>query len=443
VKKSLFIFLYLLPLFVQGQIITNFAGGGTVIGDGGPATAAIVNAANGGAFDKFGNFYICEAGGHRVRKIGPSGIISRVAGTGTSGGLGDGGPATAAQLSIPTAVVVDTFGNVYISDLNNFKVRKVDAVTGFISTVVGTGVAGYGGDGIPGTAAQLQGNEQIWVDKAGNLFICDRGNWRVRKLNTSGIITTVAGGTFSGAGSGDGGPATAAGFNFIVGVAVDDTGNIFIADYNTGCIRKVNTLGIITTIAGNGSLTYIGDGIPATAAQMNPVRLTFDTAKNLVIGDKINRRVYKIDNAGIFHCIAGNGGTGLSGDGGSATAATLDFPSGVTYDPCGNLYIAETNNKRVRKVTFNPSCSPTLETKTLTLTNNSIYPNPATEELHIEHTTPNTAYTLNNLVGAAVLQGTLPHTRNTIPLRSLPPGMYILQLTDEQGRRVVKKVVKE
>jgi len=390
-KKIIFAFLFFSNI-TNAQTITTFAGGGTVIGDGGPATAAIINQGNGGAFDKFGNFYVCEALGHRVRKISPSGIISRVAGTGSPGALGDGGLATAAQLWQPTDVVVDTFGNVYISDLANFKIRKVNPMTGLISTVVGTGTGGYGGDGIPGTAAQLQGNEQIWVDKAGNLFICDRGNTRVRKLNTSGIITTVAGGTFSGTGSGDGGPATAAGFNFITGVAVDDTGNIFIADYNTGRIRKVNTYGVINTIAGNGLTTYIGDGMSATASQFSPMRLTFNTAGNLIIADKINRRVYEIDNAGILHCIAGNGGTGFSGDGGAATAATLDFPAGVTYDPCGNLYISESApNKRIRKVTY----PPILTTPTISISGITSMPSGSTVTVNATVASAGSIYTIH------------------------------------------------
>lgn len=444
--KWCWISLLLFSFTANAQTITTFAGGGTVIGDGGPATAAILNQANGGAFDKVGNFYVSEIIGHRVRRINPSGIISRVAGTGSSGALGDWGAATAAQLSQPTDAVVDTLGNIYISDQANFKIRKVDVVTGTISTVAGTGVGGYNGDGIPGTIAQINVSEQIWVDKAGNLFVCDKSNWRVRKVNTLGIISTVAGGAFSGTGSGDGGPATAAGFNLITGVAVDDTGNIFIADFNTGRIRKVNTLGIINTIAGNGLLTYVGDGMSAITAQFSPIRLTFDTAKNLVVADKINRRVYKIDNAGVFHCIAGNGGTGFSGDGGSATAATLDFPAGITYDPCGNLYISESApNKRVRKVSFNPTCDlESLRTNVISNNENiSIYPNPANDELHIDNAKPGTKYEVVSIVGAVVHSGTLQAKENSIPIRNLPPGIYMLALTNEQGIRTVHKIIKE
>ncbi len=444
--KWCIVYVLLFCFKANAQIITTFAGGGAVIGDGGPATSAILNAANGGVFDKQGNFYVCEAVGHRVRKIVPSGTISRTAGNGSSGAIGDGGVATSAQLSQPTDVTIDTLGNIYISDQANFKIRKVDAITGIISTVVGTGVGGYNGDGISGISAQINVSEQIWADKVGNLFICDRVNNRVRKVNSTGIISTVAGyGGFSSTGTGDGGQATSATFNWIAGVAADDAGNIFIADYNAGKIRKVNALGVITTISGNGSYTYIGDGIPATDAQFAPTRLTFDTSGNLVIADRLNRRVYRIDNTtGIFHCIAGNGGAGFSGDGGLATAATLDFPAGVTFDPCGNLYIAEAVNKRVRKVTFNPTCD--LESLNIAVENTakniSIYPNPANNELQIENVQPGSGYKLYDVVGAIKQQGILPQSNNTIPLH-LPPGIYLLQIADGKGARTIHKIIKE
>ncbi len=429
----------------NAQTISTFAGGGSVVGDGGSATAAILNVPNGGVFDKHGNFYICEGLGQRVRKVSLTGIISRVAGTGSSGASGDGGAATSAQLNTPTDVALDTFGNIYISALNNFKVRKVNAITGVINTVVGTGTAGYNGDGILATTAQIQGNEQIWVDVAGNIFICDRDNFRVRKVNTSGIISTVAGGNFSGTGTGDGGLATAATFNMITGVAVDKNGNIFIADYNAAKVRKVDSAGIISTIAGNGTPSYIGDNIPATAAQIAPLRLTFDTSMNLVIADKYNHRIFKIDNFGIIHCIAGNGASGFTADGALATAASLDFPAGISYDPCGNLYIAEAINKRVRKVLFNPTCSiASLNTEIASIQENiSIFPNPVGDELQIQNVQTKTEYKLCNAVGALLQSGFLKQDNNTISLKYLPLGMYMLVLTDEEGRKTIKKIVKD
>ena len=356
------IFYILFAYIGSAQTITTYAGGGSLIGDGGPATVAILNRPGGGAFDKYGNYYVVEFLGHRVRKISPSGIISRVAGTGLGGFSGDGGPATAAQLNEPSSIAVDTSGNIYIADLANFRIRKIDGFTGIISTIAGNGSWGFFGEGVPSTAAQITTIEDVCLDKFGNVYFTDRDNYRIRKINTSGIITTVAGsGTFSSTGTGDGGPATLATFNFLTGVTVDDVGNLYIADFNDAKVRKVSTMGIITTVAGNGLATYSGDGIPATNAQFNPFRLAFDNNKNLVIADKINRRVYRIDKTSdILDNIAGNGGTGSGGDGGPATAASLDFPSGVAYDDCGNLYIAESIDKKVRKVNSGTSSIPSV-----------------------------------------------------------------------------------
>jgi sugar lactone lactonase YvrE len=340
---------------VSAQTITTFAGTGTggPLGDGGPATAASILAANSGAFDKHGNYYVAEILGHRVRKIAPDGIITTVAGTGSSGYNGDNIPATTAKLFSPTAVAIDTGDNIYICDLSNLRIRRVDAVTGIITTFAGTGTLGYNGDNIPATSAQIAASQDICLDKLANLYIADQGNNRIRKVDASGTITTVAGyGGFSSTGTGDGGPATNATFNFIFGIALDDTGNIFIADYNGAKVRKVNTAGFISTVAGTGTYPYIGDNIDAASAQMNPTKLTFDKAGHLTIADKYSRRVYKIDDLNVLHLIAGNGAAGFAGDNGPATAASTDFPAGLVYDDCGNLLIAESTNYRVRKITY-------------------------------------------------------------------------------------------
>ena len=355
----------LLGSFIStSQTITTFAGCGTSctgsIGDGGPAIDAIILDPNGGSFDRYGNYYFAEPTGGRIRKINTDGIITTVAGGG-SGSLGDGNLATLAVLNEPTTVLVDTFGNLYIADAGNYRVRKVDFSTGIIHTICGNGVEGFSNDGGLADTTQLSIPDNICFDKFGNLYVADQVNLRVRKINTAGIISTFAGsGGFSVTGTGDGGIATAATFNFIAGVTSDDTGNIYIADYNAGKVRKVDTFGIIHTIAGNGTPTYMGDGVPAIEAQIAPVWLGFNDTGNLFIADKYNRRVYKIDNAGVIHSIAGNGMTGYGGDGGTATTASLDFPAGISFDACGNLYIPDVNNKRIRKVTFNTGGTPSV-----------------------------------------------------------------------------------
>ena len=365
-KKILLVLLFL-PVFTNAQKITTFAGGGATLGDGGPATAALVVDPIGGSFDKYGNYYFAEGTGKRVRKVSTVGIINTIAGTGSGGFSGDGGPATSALIDGPQNIILDTFGNLYIADLSNERIRKVDIATGIITTICGNGTGAYFGDGGPATAAEIWGPQDICFDKFGNLYIADAFNYRVRKINSSGIISTFAGsGIFSATGTGDGGPATAATFNLVMGLAADDTGNIYIADYNSGKVRKVNTIGIITTIAGNGTPTYIGDGIPATNAQIAPLKLGFDHAENLFIADEYNLRVYKVDLVGILYNIAGDGASGYSGDGGPATTASIYYPAGIAFDQCGNLYIPDVNNKRVRKVIFDSTGVPTI----------SISPNP-------------------------------------------------------------------
>ncbi|MEM7735487.1 MAG: MBG domain-containing protein [Deinococcota bacterium] len=275
------------------------------------------------------------------------GTISTVAGTGTRGFSGDGDLATAAQLFNPTNVTIDSAGNLFIADFDNDRIRKVDT-SGIISTVAGT-TEGFSGDGGLATAAQLSLPTDVAVDSAGNLFIADRLNYRIRKVDTAGIITTVAGDGTEGF-SGDGGLATAAQLNWPFGVTVDSAGNLFIADFDNDRIRKVDTSGIITTVAGDGTEGFGGDGGPATAAQLrNPIDVTVDSAGNLFIADQINHRIRKVDTAGIITTVAGTT-RGFGGDGGLATAAQLNRPYSVTVDSAGNLFIADFGNNRIRKV---------------------------------------------------------------------------------------------
>jgi hypothetical protein len=249
-----------MPFCVNAQIITTFVGTGTggSPGDNGPATAASIPDPCGGIFDQNGNYYFNEEiGGQRVRKVDKTGIITTVAGNGSSGFSGDNGPATAAKLSSPFAVKYDPIGNLYISDNNNMRIRKVDIAMGIITTIAGSSSSGgFGGDNGPATAALLYGPEDICFDRAGNLYIADAFNHRVRMVNTSGVITTVVG-TGTAGSTGDLGQATAAQIDHPSGLAIDDTGNLYIADYIDNYVRKVNTVGIITTIAGNGIGTYI------------------------------------------------------------------------------------------------------------------------------------------------------------------------------------------
>ena len=338
-------------------IISTVAGTGSFgfSGDGGPAIQAQLNDPSGVAVDGAGNLFIADTDNHRIRKVDAAGIISTVAGTGQGGFSGDGDPATASRLDNPSGVAVDGAGNVFIADEDNHRIRKVDAA-GVISTVAGTGELGigeFGGDGGPATQAQLHDPSGVAVDGAGNVFIADTDNNRIRKVDGAGVISTVAGtgqGGFGGF-SGDGGPATASWLDYPGGVAVDGAGNVFIADGSNNRIRKVDAAGVISTVAGTGEREFGGDGGPAVQAQLNePGGVAVDGAGNVYIADRGNNRIRKVDAAGVISTVAGTGERGFGGDGGPAVQAALFYPSGVAVDGAGNVYIADRGNNRIRKV---------------------------------------------------------------------------------------------
>ena len=336
--------------------IATVAGNGTdgYSGDGGLATSAQLSFPAAVAVDASGNIYIADSY-ERIRKVNAAtGIITTVAGNGASGYSGDGGPATSAQLSGPTGVAVDAAGDIYIADYWNQRIRKVTAATGVITTAAGNGTEGYSGDGGQAATAELNYPWGVSVDAAGNLYISDQYNGRIRKVAAAtGIIATVAGG--GSASPGDGGQATSASLNTPLGAAVDGSGNLYIADNGNCRIRRVAAAtGIITTAAGNGT-NYSGDGNPATSAQLwMPFGMAVDGSGNLYIPDLYNRRVRKVSAAtGVVTTVAGNGSYGYSGDGGPATSAKLSAVYSVAVDASGNLYIGDNDSQRVRKVTPN------------------------------------------------------------------------------------------
>ena len=335
---------------VKAQPISTIAGNGTAgySGDAGAATSAMLNYPLGVAVDAAGNVYISDYSNQMIRKVNTSGIISAFAGTaGTNGSGGDGGPATSAMLNNPNGVAVDAAGNVYVADVGNNKIRKINTSTGIINTFAGNGTNGFSGDGGPATSAMLNYPIAVAVDAAGNVYITD--NYRIRKINTSGIISTFAG-TGGGGYNGDNISATSANLNNPAGVAVDAAGNVYIADESNQRIRIVNTSGIISTFAGTGTQGWGGDGV-ATSIQLNyPAGIAVDAAGNLYITDQGTHRIRKVNTSGMISTIAGNGSGAFSGDGGPATSASINNPYGVAVDGTGNVYIADQNNQRVRKV---------------------------------------------------------------------------------------------
>lgn len=355
---SFFFLLVLLPQGVNAQNISTIAGTGTAgyNGDGIPATSAQFNGVQGLTFDGAGNLFVADISNNRIRKITTStGLISTIAGTGTPGYNGDGILATAAQINIPSALAFDSNGDLYFTDRSNSRIRKITTSTGIISTVAGTGTGGYNGDGILATAAQLNNPNEVSFDAIGNLYIADWINNRVRKVDKStGIISTIAG-TGTAGYNGDGIAATAAQINGPCGIIFDNVGNIYVAEYGGARVRKINIgSGIISTIAGTGTTGYNGDGIPATTAQLaGCAYIKFDAAENMFIGEGSNQRVREIiKSTGIITTIAGTGTAGYNGDGIAGTTAQLNFPFYILFDQAKcNMYIADYYNNRIRLIT--------------------------------------------------------------------------------------------
>ena len=342
----------ILPLLAavvaSGQTITSFAGNGTAgySGDGGQAALAQINRVVGLAVDAAGNIYLAEELNNRVRKVDANGVITTFAGTGVAGFGGDTGPAAQAQLSGPLGVCVSPSGDVYVTDQGNKRVRKISS--GTITTVAGNGSSGNSGDGGAATAAAMTIPIRCAVDASGNLFIVDQGAFVIRKVDTSGIISTYAG-TTQGF-SGDGGPATQARMNNPTALAFDASGNLYVTDQFNHRIRRIDSSGTILTVAGNGSAAFSGDGGPATSASLNyPGGIVLDSSGTLFLVDCVNERVRKV-SGGTISTVAGTGATGYAGDGGPALQAQFNNPFAITLDEAGNLYVGDIANNRVRKI---------------------------------------------------------------------------------------------
>lgn len=449
-KSVLVAFVLLTGFFPSvGQIdtIITVAGNGINgdLGDGGLAIYAEIGASSNVVFDADGNCYFSQNDKNRIRKIASSGIISNFAGTGIAGYSGDGGRAISSNLDYPVGIAVDNSNNLYVADLDNNVIRKIDISSGVISTYAGNGLPLENGDGGLAIDASIYAPVELFCDQRGNLFISDQDN-KIRKVDAgSHIISTVAGRGGATGFSGDGGPATMAQLNGPHGICLDSIGNLFIADYYNDRIRKVDAAtGIITTVAGGALGTYNGEGIPATDAQLNPWQLKFDYNGMLYIADSHNWRVRRIDNRGMIYTVAGIGVQGYSGDCGPASSAELSSPFGLGFDSLNNLYINdEGTDFRIRKVTTNPHCSALSLSVFENNPNFSVFPNPAQDELTIRAIEKIQHLSVINIYGNTVLYKYCNKNEESVKVANLKQGVYFVKVAIEYGDVYISRFVKE
>jgi trimeric autotransporter adhesin len=436
-KNYNFILLLLITVFsavsVRAQYISTFAGTGTAgyTGDGGLALTAQFNGCSGVAVDGAGNIYIADQGNNVVRRISFAGVISTFAGTGTAGYSGNGGQASLAQLNQPVAVATDAAGNVYISDMGNSTVRIVNTL-GIISNYAGNGTAGYTGNGGNANLAQLNNPVGIALDAAGNLYIADALNNVIRKVEAGTQFMTTYAGSGAQGNSGDGGPAAMAKMYAPSSVAVDVSGNVYIADQLNNTIRKVSAAtGLISNFAGNGAAGNSGDGGLAVAAGLRyPSSVSVDGAGNVYIADQGNYNIRMVTTDGMIHHVAGASTNGYDGDGGLAATAKMGAPKAVYVDGWSRIYIADNNNHAIRVITAT-SGTPSLENNRQL----SIYPNPANGRVMIS--LPAGAgegtVSVSDILGNIVATSTASANLSVLNTASWAKGNYMVRVITERG----------
>ncbi len=441
--NKLFLISFIFYSFInKAQIINTIIGSGThaYSGDGGQATLATIRASAQITFDNLGNIYFGDETNNVVRKVDTLGVITTIAGNGAGAGMGggtytgDGGLATSAGLFYPGRVAFDSIGNMYIPDCINNCVRQVD-LNGVITTIAGNGVSYNSGDGGLALYAGIYRPVYVKFDALWNMYIVEENGACIRKVNKQGIISTIAGNGTNGY-SGDGGIATAANLNFPTSIAFDSNGNIFISDFYNSRIRKINTSGVISTVAGTGIAGYNGDGGIATLAQLNyPFGIAIDNSDNLYIADMSNNRVRKVSATGIINTIAGNGQGGYTGDLCLADTTRLNSPSSVAVDNKGNLYVTDLGNARIRKI----------EKNTITGINNfennsnlnyNVYPNPCNNSITISSNFEMDEIVILNSIGETVLSLRPTYLQEKLDVSNFAVGIYIVKVNKQQIRLI-------
>jgi sugar lactone lactonase YvrE len=425
--------------YAQG-IISTRAGNGIIgyYGDNGKADTCHFNNPFAISLDTAGNIYISDGNNFRVRKITKTtNVITTIAGNGVDTFSADGVSAATTGIN-PDGIFADAAGNVFIADVKNNRIRKVDAVTGIISTVAGNGKMGYSGDTGLAINEKLYWPTDVCTDTAGNIYIADYGNNRVRKVTAAtGKISTVAGNSSAGY-SGDGAAATSAMLNAPTYVCTDKQGNIYISDVNNNVIRKVDVAtGIINTVAGNDTAGFSGDGgLAVNAKLLSPAGIYVSKKGDLYIADEYNDRIRKV-SSGYISTIAG-GGTGTTiGDGNLSTNALLSSPTGIYIDTSGALYIADMSHQRIRYVA-KPSAVTILPAIAF-----SIYPNPSTGifTIQINDAIKKYAVEIHDMVGTLVYQSEITNNKLQVALPNVNSGLYFIVLRTGEIKAIEKLVI--
>ncbi len=440
IKVLSVLFYVFLSISTSAQLISTFAGNGTnsVSGDSGPATNAGLLNPHFVARDRYGNTYYSDYSGCVVRKIDVNGIISRVAGTGTAGFNGDNILAANAQLYFPEGLACDTLGNLYIADHQNYRIRKVDITTGLISTIAGKGLIGSDGNGGLATNARLFPCD-ICFDPHGNLIFTDNTYHNIRKINTSGIISNIAGTGECGF-TGDGGLAVNAKICGPTALKVDSLGKLYFVDALNSRVRVISESGVISTAAGTGTTTYNGDGISALIANIRPQGIA--VYKGVLFIADGNYRVRVVDLNGNITSIAGTGVSGYNGNNISADTAEITMPGGMTTDSCGNVLFSDIHNYRIRKITL-PICSK-VNVNEIALEHDSqflfVHPNPVENNLFLNCSFNINSTVIYNLLGQVVVQHAgSGKPQQQVDVSTLPPGVYIVRVNEVWTARLVKE----